>query len=134
VQESLGSIVLGFEVIIVFLGALVVFGLGALPAPVALGGGAALVVVMIITLGLLRHRWAFVVGWAIQVIVILSGFLVGMLFVVGAIFLALWAYCMIQGSRIDRANRQRAEALAAPDTLDESPSSPSNPEVENTHE
>lgn len=37
-RETLGSIVLGFELIIVFLGALVLFGLKSLPAPVALGG------------------------------------------------------------------------------------------------
>jgi hypothetical protein len=102
VQQSLGSIVLGFEVIIVFLGALVIFGLKAAPAAWALGGGAAMVVAMAVTIALLRYRWGFVVGWILQLIVIASGFLVGMLFIVGIIFTALWAYCMITGARLDR--------------------------------
>ena len=39
-QASLGQVVLGFELIVVGLAALTIFGLGALPPLVALGGGA----------------------------------------------------------------------------------------------
>ncbi|MDQ1583996.1 MAG: hypothetical protein QOF36_2050 [Microbacteriaceae bacterium] len=101
-RRSLGSIVLGFELVIVFLGSLVIFGLGALPAPVALGGGAALVVAMGATIGLLRFRWAFIVGWILQAIVIAAGVLVPAFYIVGAIFTAMWVYCMIVGARLDR--------------------------------
>jgi hypothetical protein len=111
-QESLGSIVLGFEFIVVFLGALVIFGLKALPAQIALGGGAVLAVVMLATIPLLRHRWGFWIGWLLQLIVLASGFLVGMMFVVGAIFTALWTYCMITGTRLDRANARAASHRA----------------------
>ncbi|MGN6760979.1 MAG: DUF4233 domain-containing protein, partial [Leifsonia sp.] len=52
-RELLGSIVLGFELLVVFLGALVLFGLHSLPAAVALGGGAALIVLTIVAIGLL---------------------------------------------------------------------------------
>jgi hypothetical protein len=103
-RHSLGSIVLGFELIIVFLGALVIFGLGALPAPLALGGGAALVLAMGATIGLLRYRWAFILGWILQAIVIAAGVLVPAFFIVGAIFTAMWAYCMVVGARLDRNN------------------------------
>jgi hypothetical protein len=108
-RHSLGSIVLGFELIIVFLGALVIFGLGALPAPLALGGGAALVLAMGATIGLLRYRWAFILGWILQAIVIAAGVLVPAFFIVGAIFTAMWAYCMVVGARLDRNNNTHTQ-------------------------
>ncbi|GAB3805429.1 hypothetical protein GCM10028798_27250 [Humibacter antri] len=103
-QESLGSIVLGFELVVVFLGALVVFGLHTVPSAQALGGGAVFIVLMIVAILLLRFRVGYWLGWLIQFGVIASGFLVGMLFIVGVIFTAIWAYAMIAGARLDRRN------------------------------
>ncbi len=113
VRETLGSIVLGFELIVVFLGALVLFGLKSLPATVALGGGAALVVLIAVAVALLRNPVGFVIGWAVQVIVIAAGLLVPAFFIVGAIFTAMWTYCMIVGGRLDRNDRLAREAGAA---------------------
>ena len=101
VKRSLASIVLGFETIVVFLAALVFFGLGALPPVFALGGGALLCVIMLATIALLQYQWAYAVGWAIQAIIVLSGFLNPVMFFIGAIFAAMWVYCMVNGSRID---------------------------------
>ncbi|MGA0566181.1 DUF4233 domain-containing protein [Rathayibacter sp. KR2-224] len=101
-QESLGAIVLGFELVVVFLGALVVFGLHALTPVQALGGGAVLIVLMIVAIPLLRFRVGYWLGWFAQLVVVASGFLVGMLFIVGVIFTAIWAYAMIAGARLDR--------------------------------
>jgi hypothetical protein len=111
IRELLGSIVLGFELIVVFLGALVLFGLQSLPAAVALGGGAVLVVLMLIALGTLRSSVGIVLGWFVQLVVVAAGFLVPAFFIVGAIFTAMWAYCMIVGARIDR-NKKAANAAA----------------------
>lgn len=111
IRELLGSIVLGFELIVVFLGALVLFGLQSLPAAVALGGGALLVVLMLIALGTLRSSVGIVLGWFVQLVVVAAGFLVPAFFIVGAIFTAMWAYCMIVGARIDR-NKKAANAAA----------------------
>jgi hypothetical protein len=107
----LGSIVLGFELLVVFLGALVLFGLGSLPAAVALGGGAVVVVLMIVAMGTLRSPVGIVLGWFVQLVVVAAGFLVPAFFIVGAIFTAMWAYCMIAGARIDR-NKKAANAAA----------------------
>jgi hypothetical protein len=106
-RESLGSIVLGFELIVVFLGALVLFGLKALPAWLALGGGALVVVLMIAAIGLLRYRAGVVLGWIVQLLVVAAGFLQPAFFIVGAIFTAMWTYSMIVASRIDRNNTDR---------------------------
>ncbi|NNC10825.1 DUF4233 domain-containing protein [Planctomonas sp. JC2975] len=113
-QESLGAIVLGFELVVVFLGSLVVFGLHALPPAAALGGGAVLIVLMIVAIPLLRFRVGYWLGWFVQLVVVAAGFLVGMLFIVGAIFTAIWAYAMIAGARLDRRNAEiRASGQAA---------------------
>ncbi|MDN4615146.1 DUF4233 domain-containing protein [Leifsonia sp. F6_8S_P_1B] len=108
-RELLGSIVLGFELIVVFLGALVLFGLKALPPAVALGGGAALVLLMIVAIGTLRWPVGVVLGWLVQLTVVAAGFLVPAFFIVGAIFTAMWTYCMIAAARIDR-NKPAAPA------------------------
>ena len=101
-QSSLGQIVLGAELIVVALAALTVFGLGALPPAQALGGGAAVCFFIVITIALMRKfRFAFILGWIIQLIVVASGFLVTMLFLIGALFTGLYAYGMIQGAKVD---------------------------------
>jgi hypothetical protein len=102
-RHSLAQIVLGFEIVVVFLGALVVFGLKALPAGFAFLAGAALIVVMILALILLPRRSAYVLGWVVQLAVVAGGLLITMLFVVGILFPALWTWCMVAGSRLDRS-------------------------------
>lgn len=118
VRELLGSIVLGFELVIVFLGSLVLYGLHALPAGLALGGGAALIVLMLVAVGLLRSPAGIALGWLAQLAVVAAGFLVPAFFIVGAIFTAIWTYCMIAGARIDRA---KVAAHAAQHTETENP-------------
>ncbi|MET0590819.1 MAG: DUF4233 domain-containing protein [Naasia sp.] len=97
--EKLGSIVLGFEFVIVFLAALVVGGLGRLSWPLALGLGIGLCVLMLVTAGLLRYRWGIWLGWFCQLVFFAGGFLVGEIFVVAGLFVAMWAYCMIVSGR-----------------------------------
>lgn len=110
--ESLGAVVLGFESIVVFLGGLVVYGLKALPWGIepwwGIVGGAVMAVAMVAVSGLLRHRWAIVAGWALQVILALGGILVPALAVVALIFGGMWAYATIKGAALDRQNARRA--------------------------
>ncbi|MFT2706373.1 DUF4233 domain-containing protein [Clavibacter zhangzhiyongii] len=100
--EILGSIVMGFQVIVVFLASLVAFGLEALPPLPALGGGALLVVAMLAVVGTLRTPLGIRAGWVVQVLVVLTGFVLPAMFAVGGFFLLLWIYAMVQGARIDR--------------------------------
>ncbi|WP_396656811.1 DUF4233 domain-containing protein [Microbacterium sp.] len=110
--ESLGSIVLGFESVVVFLAGLVVYGLGALPASIpswsGIVAGAVLGLLMIVTAGLLRHRWAFWVGWALQLLLGLGAFLVPAILLVFLIFGGLWAYATIKGMQLDARNARLA--------------------------
>ncbi|SKB01517.1 Protein of unknown function [Agreia bicolorata] len=109
VRRSLGSIVLGFESVVMFLAALVAFGLKALPALPALGGGALLCVGLVAGAGLLRFRWGYAFGWVLQAAIIASAFLVPVMWIVGVLFVGLWTYCMVVGARIDR---EKAAAAA----------------------
>jgi len=58
--------------------------------------------------GLMRRPAGMAFGWGIQVLSILLGFAVPVMFVVGLIFLALWAGSVYLGGRIDRERAERA--------------------------
>ena len=115
IRQSLASIVLGFETIIVFLAALVIWGLAptengslGLPPWVALVAGGVLIVGLVATIGLLRYPWGFTLGWVLQGLIIASGFLNPAMFFVGILFGGLWWYCMVAGARIDRDRTAQA--------------------------
>ena len=115
IRQSLASIVLGFETIIVFLAALVIWGLAptengslGLPPWVALVAGGVLIVGLVVTIGLLRYPWGFTLGWVLQGLIIASGFLNPAMFFVGILFGGLWWYCMVAGARIDRDRTAQA--------------------------
>ena len=116
IRQSLASIVLGFETIIVFLAALVIWGLAptengslGLPPWVALVAGGVLIVGLVATIGLLRYPWGFTLGWVLQGLIIASGFLNPAMFFVGILFGGLWWYCMVVGARIDRDRTAQAD-------------------------
>jgi len=115
-RQTLASILLTFEIVVVFLAALVIWGLAptenstfGLPPWVALAAGGVLIIALIATIGLLRHPWAYAVGWALQGIIIAAGFLNPAMFFVGALFGGMWWYAMVAGARIDR-NRTATDA------------------------
>ncbi|MDL9979599.1 DUF4233 domain-containing protein [Microbacterium candidum] len=125
--ESLGSIVLAFESIIVFLAGLVVYGLKATPPGIepwwGIVGGAVVAVLMLVVSGLLRYRWAIVVGWLLQVVVALAAFWVPAILVIAVIFGGMWAYATIKGASLDRRNARLAREAEA--------STPEEPESSN---
>lgn len=102
-RENLASILIAFELFAVFCSTLVFFGLRILPAPVALGGGALVCLLLIGLVFAVRYEWGFIAGWVLHVGLVLTGFLHAGMFFVGGIFLATWAYIMIKGGQIDRA-------------------------------
>jgi hypothetical protein len=109
-RRSLGSIVLGFEVIIVLLAALVIFGLDAAPFGLerwwALIGGGVIILLLALAIVLLRFEWGTLAGWVLQGIIIASGFLNPAMFFVGALFAGMWWYAMASSARIDRSRKE----------------------------
>lgn len=110
--ESLATIVLGFESLVAFLGGLVVYGLKALPDPIApwwgIVAGVAVAVLMVVTTRVTRHPWGIAMGWALQAVVALGAFLVPALAIVALIFGGMYAYATIKGAAIDRRNARLA--------------------------
>jgi len=108
--ESLLSIVLLLEAILLFFVTLVLFGLKTVTPPVAFGGGAAFVVVILLTIPLLRRPVGFVIGWVIQAALIALGLLNPVMYVIGAGFATFWIWCFVRGRQIDRARRDYVAA------------------------
>lgn len=110
--ESLATIVLGFESIIVFLGGLAIYGLHVLPDSIpdwwGIVAGVVLAVLMVLTTLVVRYPWGIWLGWVLQTVVALGGFLVPGLALVALIFGTMYAYATIKGGALDRRNAERA--------------------------
>ena len=106
VTESLLSIVLGLQAILVFFVALTAFGLRALEPLPAFLGGALFIVALIVVAGLLRYEWGIWLGWVLQGLLIATGIVLSAMFAVGAGFVAIWVYCFVRGRQIDRNKAQ----------------------------
>ncbi|MGO1266419.1 MAG: DUF4233 domain-containing protein [Microbacterium gubbeenense] len=104
--EKVGSVVLGFESIVVFLAGLVIYGLGALDGRLpdwwGVVAGAVMFVITLAACGMLRWRWGRILGWAIQVVVALGAFFVPAILLITMVFGGLYAYAMIGGSKVER--------------------------------
>ena len=109
--ESLATIVLAFESVVVFLGGLAIYGLKALPEPVeqwwGIVAGAVVAVLMILTTRVVRYPWGIALGWALQVVVALGAILVPSLGLVALIFGGMYAYATIKGAALDKRRAQR---------------------------
>jgi len=104
-QRALASIVIGFELIIVVLIGLAIFGLSLLePRELGLWIAGGLALMCLLALGLMRKgRVGIRLGWLVHVLMLATAFIIPTALVVGVIFTALWVYCMVKGAQIDRA-------------------------------
>ena len=103
--ESLLSIVLGLEAVLVFFIALTVYGLHALPPLEAFVGGAALVILLALASRIVRYPWGVWVGWVLQVALLATGILLPALYIAAALFVAMWIFCFVRARQIEHANR-----------------------------
>ncbi len=99
--ESLLSIVLGLEAALMFFATVTAFGLKAVPAGVAFGGGAALFVLFLIAAWAVRYPAGVWLGWLLQAVLIATGIVMALMYFVGAGFAALWVFCFVTGRRLD---------------------------------
>lgn len=110
-KRSIASIVLGFEFVVIFLAALVLDGLHAfgvlgLPDFAALIAGGVLLLLTVLALATLRWNIGYAFGWLVQLLMLASGVLQPLMFVVGAMFTAIWWYGLRVGGRLDRESEQ----------------------------
>lgn len=105
-QRRLCAAILLLEAIAFGLSAPVLISIADVSAPVALSVGLGLALSALLVAGLLRHDWAYWLGWALQVAAVAVGFVISTMFVLGVIFLALWATAWFLGRKIEM---ERAE-------------------------
>ena len=111
-QRAMCAAMLSLQAVVLFLSGVVLIGVSDLGAGAALGIGAGLAAACILTAGLLRHRWAYYLGWAVQAASLALGLVVPTMVLLGVIFTALWAGAFFLGARIDREKAER-EVLEA---------------------
>ena len=100
-QRRLCAAILLLEAIAFGLSTPVLISVAGVETATALWVGLGLTVACLLVSGLLRFAWSYWLGWAIQVAAIALGFVVTTMFVLGAIFLALWATAYFLGRKIE---------------------------------
>ena len=125
--ESLLSITLVLEAIVVFFVALTVYGLDQLPAGVALGGGAALILLLALDARMVRSQAGLWLGWVLQVALILLGLVTPVMWFVGAGFAGLWVFCFVKGRQLDRAKAAHLKAHPSTEGDPRAPSTENHP-------
>ncbi|MDQ6751951.1 MAG: DUF4233 domain-containing protein, partial [Actinomycetota bacterium] len=53
------------------------------------------------------RKWGPALGWVLQLVLIATGFLEPMMFVIGVLFALAWWYALRVGWRLDRENAKR---------------------------
>lgn len=109
----LAAAVLVLEAFLVFFATLVASRTASLPGEVVWAGGLGLAVVCVLAAGVVRRPRGLAVGTAVQVAILLTGIWVPLMWVLGAVFLAVWFWMVSIGRRIDR---DRAAWTDAPGT------------------
>ncbi|MGO4147524.1 DUF4233 domain-containing protein [Paenarthrobacter sp. YAF11_1] len=123
------STVLLLEAFVAFFGTLAVFGLrrGEVAPGLILGVGIALSVVLVLACAVLSKPWGIAVGWALQLVLILTGFAEPTMFIVGILFAICWWYGIRAGMRIDREAAQRDREQAQWDAAHGDEADPQTP-------
>ncbi|MGN6250812.1 MAG: DUF4233 domain-containing protein [Marmoricola sp.] len=108
-QRRLCVAILSLEAIVLGLSTLVLLPLVDVSTATALGIGLGLMVACIVLSGLMRFRWALALGWLVQLAAIALGTVISAMYVLGVVFLVLWATAYFLGEKIER---ERAEWVA----------------------
>ena len=112
-QRSMCAGMLGLQAVVLFLLGVTLPSVADAVSP---GGGIAiglgLGALCVLAAGTMRNRVGFLLGWGVQVLSLALGFVIPVMFALGAVFLALYAGAYVLGGRIDR---ERAERTARAD-------------------
>lgn len=100
-RRTFAATTLTLESLVVFFATLVAFRVADLPAALTWGVGLGLSVACLLAAGLLRSTAGYVLGSVLQVLLVVSGFWVPTMFLVGAIFAVMWFGGLRLGARLD---------------------------------
>ena len=107
-QRSICAGMLTLQAVVMFLAGLVLTGVTDLGFAASFGIGLGLALLCLLGAGLLGRPGGYAVGWAVQVLSVGLGFVVTIMFFLGAVFAGLWAAAYFLGARIDHEKAQRA--------------------------
>lgn len=111
-RRGMCAAVLSLQAITLGLTTPVLISIADVEVSTALVVGLGLMVACLLVAGLLRAEWAYWLGWVIQAAAVALGFVIPLMFVLGAIFALLWGTAYFLGRKIER---ERAAAYAALD-------------------
>lgn len=111
-RRGMCAAVLSLEAITIGLSTPVMIVVSGVSTATALTVGLGLAVVCLVVAGSLRSEAGYVAGWVVQVAAVAIGFLVPLMFFLGALFAFLWGSAYFLGRKIER---ERAAAYAAHD-------------------
>ncbi len=107
-QRSMCATMLVLQAVVLGLTTPVLISVADVDVAIALWAGLGLTAACVVTAGLLRWPWAYLLGWAIQVASVGLGLVIPMMFLLGAVFASLWAGAYLLGRRIDVERAKRA--------------------------
>lgn len=109
-KRGMCAAILCLEAITLGLTTPVMVTIADVPLSVALAVGIGLTVACLLLAGLLRSGWAYTAGWGVQAAAVGLGFVIPLMFFLGAVFALLWGTAIFLGRKIER---ERAAAYAA---------------------
>jgi Protein of unknown function (DUF4233) len=100
--RGIAASILVFEGLVVFFATLVALDLSGVDDATLWWTGGTLAVACVVAAGLLCRPWGYVVGSVLQVVVMAAGLLVPAMFLLGAVFAALWFLALHLGRKVAR--------------------------------
>ncbi|ABL82969.1 MULTISPECIES: DUF4233 domain-containing protein [unclassified Nocardioides] len=109
-RRGMCAAILALEAVTLGLTTPVMITVADIDVATALWIGLGLAVACLLLAGMLRGEWAYSLGWVVQGAAIGLGFVIPLMFFLGAIFALLWGAAYVLGRKIER---ERAAAYAA---------------------
>ena len=109
-RRLFAMLVLVGESLVAGFATLVAKDLADVPRSQALGAGVALALLCLVAAGLLRSRLGYLLGWVVQLLLLVSALWVPLMLFVGLCFAVLWVVALVQGSRADALTLRRQRA------------------------
>ncbi len=101
-MRGMCSAVLAFEAVMMLLSILVLNGFSSLSVAAATAIGCGMAAACVVAIGGLGRGWGYTLGHAVQVGIIVVGFLATPVLFIGIVFAGLWIAACVIGLRIDR--------------------------------
>lgn len=106
-KRSFAAMVLVGEVLVVGFAALVAKDLSDVDGATLAWVTGGVAVACLLAAGALRSPVGYAVGWLVQLLLVLSGVWVPLMFVLGLLFAGIWAVAVVLGGRADAVTAQR---------------------------